>query len=60
MTEDFIPWPDFVICPKCKNKVDIPKSWRMFELKPKKRTTTCPDCKTEINYFEPGVIDPSI
>ena len=25
MTEDFIPWPDYAICPNCGEKVDIPK-----------------------------------
>ncbi|WP_455392582.1 hypothetical protein [[Eubacterium] cellulosolvens] len=53
MEEKFIPWPDYAVCPKCKTKVDVPKTWRIFGKTPKMDTITCPNCKTIINYVVP-------
>ncbi len=54
MEEEFIPWPGYAICPKCKNKVDVPKSWKIFDIKPKMKTINCPNCNTKINYIKPN------
>ncbi len=59
MEEGFISWPDHIICPKCKEKVNLPKNWELI-IGPSKNNIDCPYCKTQINYFKPGVIDPSI
>jgi rubredoxin len=68
MQEDFIDWPDYGVCPKCKKKVELPedgkKSMTDTELTPilkgfrKKSknvvmTYECPHCGAELKYM-PG------
>jgi len=59
MKDEFIPWPDYAICPNCKKKVNLPKNWEL-NLKPSKRVIECPNCKTPINYIKPGVLGPPL
>jgi uncharacterized protein YbaR (Trm112 family) len=56
MNEEFIPWPDYAVCPNCKEKVQVPKSWRIFSIKPKMDSIVCPNCNTQINYIKPSKI----
>lgn len=61
MTQKIIPWPDYAVCPKCKIKVDVPKTSRIFKIQPEMKTITCPNCQTKINYIVPGhTLDPSV
>jgi DNA-directed RNA polymerase subunit RPC12/RpoP len=66
MQEDFIDWPDYGVCPKCKKKVELPevgkKTITDTELTPvlkrlprkEKRlvmTYKCPHCGEEMKYI---------
>ncbi len=59
MKEEFIPWPDYAICPNCNEKVKLSKNWGL-NIKPLKKVIECPSCKTSISYVEPGVLDSSL
>jgi transcription initiation factor IIE alpha subunit len=54
INNEFIPWPDYAICPNCKEKVDLPKDWNVFRLRSKKKQFTCPNCEAQIDYIDPG------
>ncbi len=55
MSEKFIPWPDYAICPNCGEKVDVPKRRRSLKMSGEHRSITCPECNTPITYVEPGL-----
>lgn len=52
MEKEFIPWPNYVVCPECKSKVDIPKSWQIFQNSGEKKSVRCPNCQKIIEYVD--------
>ena len=54
VNEEFIPWPDYAICPNCNEKIDLPKDWNIFRHRSKKEELLCPNCNTFIDYIKPG------
>jgi hypothetical protein len=52
MDNQFIPSPDFAICPSCKEKVDLPERGK-FRIKSKSKEFRCPFCDSAIEYIEP-------
>ena len=54
MEKEFIPWPDYAVCPNCKTKVDLLKSWKIFNEPDEKKSVQCPSCGKTIDYIEPN------
>jgi DNA-directed RNA polymerase subunit RPC12/RpoP len=67
--DDFIEWPSYGVCPKCKRKVELSKEDLMNKLDkteltpvlkriPKKKTKAitynCPYCGAEMKYIPPS------
>ena len=56
MNENFIPWPDYAICPNCKKKVNTPKIKEFLMNSNKIGSMTCPFCKATIKYIKPQTV----
>ncbi len=54
VNQEFIPWPDYAICPNCNEKVDIPKDRKLFRLRSEEKQFLCPYCNEPIKHIELG------